>query len=64
MTSHTAMDKNNDGMCDFKEILIGICQIGNSNGGPRDTAKLLFDGYDRDKSGTLEMQEVCSFFIF
>jgi hypothetical protein len=45
-----AMDKNNDGMCDFKEILVQIMTVGNSNAGPRDTAKLLFDGYDRDKS--------------
>ena len=59
-----AIDKNNDGQCDFREIVIGIVTAGNINAGPIDQAKLLFDSYDNDKSGTLDPPEVRSLVYF
>ena len=54
-----AMDKNNDGQCDFKEIVIGIVNYANPE--VRSKAKLMFDSFDLDKGGTLDFNEVSLF---
>jgi len=53
-----AIDKNNDGVCDFREIVIGAVTAGDAKAGPMHSAKLLFDSYDNDKSGSIDSQEV------
>ena len=52
----SAMDNNNDGECDFREIAVAIFRF--KDGGDRAMMELMFESFDKDKSRTLSKLEV------
>ena len=64
----SAMDRNNDGECDFREIAVAIFRF--KDGGDRAMMELMFESFDKDKNKTLSKLEVraravlCCFVLF
>jgi hypothetical protein len=60
------MDQNNDGMCDFREIIVAIINdslIRETGGTLKANARLVFDRYDLDKNGYLGKAEMMQMLI-
>ena len=52
------MDMNNDGVCDFREIVATCMRFQDPSQKPKANAEMLFQHYDQDQNGTLSMTEV------